>query len=182
MTSDVGVAARYARALFIVTEKRGETPLALIDLKSAWEAVKPGTLAGRLLATPLVLLSDKRKVVQQVLEGKALRSVALFFDLLLRKKRLVELPRIVSEFEALVERQQGIQRAQVVSAVPLTEGETSKLHAEVERMTGKKVRLTAEIDSRLLGGALVRIGDRVIDRSVRSLLDAVQQKLLETSV
>ncbi len=182
MSQDVGVAGRYARALFIVTEKRGETALALTDLKSAWEAVKPGTPAGRLLATPLVLLSDKRKVVQQVLEGKALRSVALFLDLLLRKKRLAELALIVSEFEALVERQQGIQRAQVVSAVPLTDAEQKQVHAEIERMTGSKIRLTAEVDSRLLGGALVRIGDRVIDRSVRSLLDAVQEKLLATTV
>ena len=129
-----------------------------------------------------MLLSDKRKAVQQVLEGRALKSVALFIDLLLRKKRINELPSIVTEFEALVERKEGVQRAQVVSAVPLTEAERAKLHAEIERMTGKKIRLTAEVDARLLGGALVRIGDRVIDRSVRTLLDAVEHRLLETSV
>lgn len=182
MSQDLGVADRYARALYIVTEKRGETALALTDLRGAWEAIRPGTPAGRLLATPLVLLSDKRKVVQQVLEGRALKSVTVFIDLLLRKKRITELPGIVSEFEALVERKEGVQRAQVVSAVPLTDAETKRLHAEVERMTGKKIKLTAEVDSRLLGGALVRIGDRVIDRSVRSLLDAVEHRLLETTV
>lgn len=182
MSQDLGVADRYARALYIVTEKRGETALALTDLRGAWEAIRPGTPAGRLLATPLVLLSDKRKAVQQVLEGRALKSVALFIDLLLRKKRITELPGIVAEFEALVERKEGVQRAQVVSAVPLTDAETKRLHAEVERMTGKKIKLTAEVDSRLLGGALVRIGDRVIDRSVRSLLDAVEHRLLETTV
>ena len=182
MSQDLGVADRYARALYIVTEKRGETALALADLRGAYEAIRPGTAAGRLLATPLVLLSDKRKAVQQVLEGRALKPVALFIDLLLRKKRIAELPGIVAEFEALVERKEGVQRAQVVSAVPLTETERTKLHAEIERLTGKKIRLTAEVDSRLLGGALVRIGDRVIDRSVRTLLDAVEHRLLETSV
>jgi len=182
MSQDLGVADRYARALYIVTEKRGETALALADLRGAYEAIKPGTAAARLLATPLVLLSDKRKVVQQVLDGRALKSVALFIDLLLRKKRVNELPSIVSEFEALVERKEGVQRAQVVSAVPLTEAERARLHAEIERMTGKKIRLTAEVDTRLLGGALVRIGDRVIDRSVRTLLEAVEHRLLETSV
>jgi F-type H+-transporting ATPase subunit delta len=182
MSQDLGLADRYARALYIVTEKRGETALALTDLRGAWEAIRPGTPAGRLLATPLVLLSDKRKVVQEVLEGRALKSVALFIDLLLRKKRVGELTGIVSEFEALVERKEGVQRAQVASAVPLTESELKKLHAEIERMTGKKIKLTAEVDSRLLGGALVRIGDRVIDRSVRTLLAEVEHKLLETSV
>lgn len=182
MIQDLGVADRYARALYIVTEKRGETALALADLRGAWEAIRPGTPAGRLLGTPLVLLSDKRKVVQQVLEGRALKSVALFIDLLLRKKRIGQLSGIVSEFEALVERKEGVQRAQVVSAVPLTDAEQRQVHAEIERMTGKKIRLTAAVDSRLLGGALVRIGDRVIDRSVRTLLDAVEHKLLETTV
>ena len=81
-----------------------------------------------------------------------------------------------------MERQQGIQRAQVVSAVPLQEAERTRLHGEIERMTGKKIRLTTDVDARLLGGALVRIGDRVIDRSVKSLLEAMEQRLLETSV
>lgn len=182
MTKDTTVAARYARALFIVTEKRGETARALPDLAAMWQALKPGTPAGRLLATPLVVLTDKRAAVQKVLAGRVLPSVAVFVDLLLRKKRIMELSKVVTEFEALVERQQGIQRAQVVSAVPLAEDERRRLHAEIERLTSHKIRLTAEVDPRLLGGALVRIGDRVIDRSVRSLLEAMEQRLLETSV
>ena len=179
---DTTVAARYARALFIVTEKRRETAQALPDLQGVWAVLKPGMPAGRLIESPLVLLSDKRKTVQQVLEGRALRAVALFVDLLLRKKRLAELPTIVEEFEALVERKQGIQRAQVVSAVPLTDDERRRVHAEIEKLTGKQIRLTADVDGRLMGGALIRIGDRVIDRSVKSLLEAMEQRLLETSV
>jgi F-type H+-transporting ATPase subunit delta len=179
---DTTVAARYARALFIVTEKRGETAQALPDLQGLWEVLKPGTPAGRLLDTPLVRLTDKRAAVRQVLEGRCLRAVALFADLLLRKKRLAELSTIVSQFEALVERKQGIQRAQVVSAVPLTEDERRRVHDEIEKLTGRKVRLAADVDARLMGGALIRIGDRVIDRSVRTLLDAMERRLLETSV
>lgn len=182
MTQDSTVGARYARALYIITEKRGETPQALADLSGVLEMLKPGTAAARLLATPMVALSDKRRSMKQVLDGKALPSVTLFADLLLRKKRLDQLPGIVSAFEALVEKKQGVQRAQVVSAVPLTEAERQRLHAEIEKMTGKKIRLTSEVDSRLMGGALVRIGDRVIDRSVRTLLDSMEYLLLETSV
>lgn len=182
MIKDTTVAERYARALFMITEKRRETPQALEDLKGLWGALKPGTPAGRLLVTPLVRLSDKRTAVQSVLGSRALRSVAVFADLLLKKKRLGELPTIVTEFEALVEKQQGVQRAQVVSAVPLEDAERQKLHAQIERVTGKKIRLTSDVDPRLLGGALVRIGDRVIDRTVKSLLEAMEQRLLETSV
>lgn len=182
MMQDTTVAARYAKALFLVTEPRGETAQALADLKGLWEVVKPGTRVGYFLATPQVLLSDKRKALLQSLEGASLRSVALFLDLLLKKKRLAELERVVTEFEALVERAQGLQRAHVVSAVPMTDAETQRLHAELERYTKKKIRLTAEVDSSLVGGALVRIGDRVVDRSVRTLLETIGRQLHETSV
>ncbi len=179
---DTTVAARYARALFLVTEKRCETVRALEDLKALGQIVRPGTPVGALLATPQVLLSDKRKVVHQVLEGRVTHAVVLFVDLLLRKHRLHELEGIVVEFEAIVEKQQGIQRAQVVSAVALGAGDLERLHAELERRTGAKIRLTTEVDPSLLGGALVRIGDRVIDRSVRALLERLGRQLAEASV
>jgi F-type H+-transporting ATPase subunit delta len=182
MSKDTTVAARYARALFILTEKRGETASALPDLQALWSVVKPGTRVGHFLSTPQLLLSDKRKALLDTLEGRCLRSVALFLDLLLRKKRLGELETIVREFEALVERAQGIQRAQVVSAVPMPEAERKRLHAELERWTKKKIKLTAEVDPSLVGGAFVRIGDRVVDRSVRTLLDTIGRQLHEASV
>ena len=179
---DTTVAARYAKALFILTEKRGETAAALVDLKALWEVVKPGTPVGHLLVTPLVLLSDKRRVVREQLAKSVRMSVVLFLDLLLRKKRVGELETIVWEFEALVERAQGIQRAQVVSAVPLTDAETAKLHATLERATGKKIRLSSAIAPEVVGGALVRIGDRVIDRTVQNLLAQIGEQLYEASV
>jgi F-type H+-transporting ATPase subunit delta len=182
MTKDTTVAARYARALFIVTEKRRETEPALADLLGLRSVLEPASTVGRMLSAPLVSLADKRATVVKVLEKRVLRSVTLFVDLLLRKKRLSDFETIVTQFESLVESSMGIERAQVVSAVPLTDGERNKLHTELERMTGKKIKLAAAVDSRLVGGALARLGDHVMDRSVRSLLDSIEQRLLETSV
>ena len=179
---DTTVAARYARALFILTEKRGETAPALEDLKAMGEVLKPGSRVGGLFATPQVLLSDKRKVLLEMLKGRVSHAVVLFIDLLLRKNRLGELAHVVHGFEAIVEKQQGIQRAQVVSAVPLTDAERDTLHAQLEKSTQSKIRLTTRVDDRLVGGALVRIGDRVIDRSVRTLLEQIERQLSEVTV
>jgi len=179
---DTTVAARYARALFIVTESHANTAQALADLKGMWEVLAPGTRVGALLATPQVLLADKRKALAAAFEGKALRSVTLFVDLLLRKKRMKVFESVVPAFEALFEQSQGIKRAQVVSAVPLSEAEATRLHRELERQTGGKIRLTREVDPALLGGALVRIGDRVVDRSVATLLEAIAGQLHEVTV
>ena len=123
---DTTVAARYARALFSVTEKRGETAQALDDLKGLAQVLDPEERTGKFLLTPQVRLEDKREVMRNGLRDKTLPVVALFVDLLLRKKRLTEFDTIVTEFEALVEEAQGIQRARVTSAVAFTEDEQSR--------------------------------------------------------
>jgi len=179
---DTTVAGRYARGLFILTEKRGETERALEDLKGLIEVLRPGSRVGNFLGSPGVRLTDKREWLRRGLEGKVARTVVLFTDLLLRKKRLPEFEGVVTQFEALVEKKQGIQRAHLVSAVSLTEAERKRLHAELERHTHSKIRLTSEVDPDLIGGALVRIGDHVIDRSVATLLKAIEQQLFEVSV
>ncbi|MBI1795539.1 MAG: ATP synthase F1 subunit delta [Candidatus Eisenbacteria bacterium] len=179
---DLTVAGRYAQALFIITERRRETVAALGDLKSVRDLLAPGTPAASFLASPQVRLPDKRKVLASALDGRAARSVAVFVDLLLRKKRLDLLDPIVSDYEALVERAEGIRRAHVVSATPLAAGERTRLLAALERYTGSKVKLTAEVEPAVMGGALVRIGDRVVDRTVRTLLDAIGAQLREVTV
>jgi F-type H+-transporting ATPase subunit delta len=179
---DVSVSGRYARALFLLSEKRRETVAALEDLKGVQTLLAHGSPAARTLASPQVRLSDKRKLLATALEGRAVPSVVAFTDLLLRKKRLTLLPDIAREFEALVEHAQGIRRAHVVSAVALTTAERARLHTTLEAYTQSKVRLTAEVDPTVLGGALVRIGDRVVDRTVRTLLEAIGHQLHEASV
>ena len=179
---DTTVAARYARALFIISERRKETAASLADLQAVGGMLAPGSRAARLFASPEVRLPDKRELLRGMLERRAARTVVVFIDLLLRKKRLDDLAVIVSEFEALVERAQGIQRAHLVSAAPFRKAELERLQAELEAATQSTIRLTTEVDPQLIGGALVRIGDRVIDRSVRTLLGAVAAQLHETVV
>lgn len=179
---DVSVAGRYARALFIITERRRETVLALDDLKGVRDLLAPASALSSFLASPQVRLPDKRKLLGDALDGRAARSVAVFTDLLLRKKRLGLLPDVTRQFEALVETLQGIRRAHVVSAVPLDEADRTRLHATLESYTKSKIRLTSEVDPAVLGGALVRIGDRVVDRTVRTLLDSIAFHLHEANV
>ena len=191
MIKDASVAARYARALQILTEKQatknGQPVLALleqtlVELQGVASLVAPGTRLGRFLLDPQISPDDRRKVLERGLTGKVLPSVRVFGDLLLRKHRLSLAESIAHEFQAIVERAKGLERAMVVSAVPLTEAEEQRLHSELERFTGKRIVLEARLDPSLVGGAYVRIGDRVIDRSVRSLLGAIARQLQEVSV
>jgi F-type H+-transporting ATPase subunit delta len=179
---DVTVAGRYARGLFILTEKRSETARALEDLHGLTGILKPGTPVGDFLAYPGLRLQEKRGLLERAFGGRVIRSVAVFVDLLLRKHRLREFPTIVEEFEALVEKALGVRRAHVVSAVPLEPAETKKLHDALEKHWQTHIKLTSEVDPALLGGALVRLGDTVVDRSVRTLLESVAEQLHEARV
>jgi len=114
--------------------------------------------------------------------GRARPIVGVFLDLLLRKKRLRELPQIVIEMGGLIERSQGVKRAHLVSAVPFTDAESQKLLSELEEITGGKIKLTSEVDPDVLGGAMVRIGDRLFDRTVRTLLETIGKQLSEANV
>ena len=191
MIKDASVAARYARALQILTEKQaaknGQPLLALleqtlVELQGVASLVAPGTRLGKFLLDPQISPDDRRKVLERGLTGKVLPSVRVFGDLLLRKHRLSLAESIAHEFQAIVERAKGLERATAVSAVPLDPAERNRLHAELERFTGKKIVLEFQVDASLIGGAYVRIGDRVIDRSVKTLLASLAQQLHEVSV
>lgn len=191
MSSDASVAGRYARALLILTEKQvaksGQPLLGVLDqtlaeLQGLATLVAPGTRAGNYLLNPQVSPADRRKLLEGALQGKVLPSVRVFADLLLRKHRLAQMVGIAHEFQAIVERKKGLERAVAVSAVPLSEAERTRLVAELERYTGKKIVLETQVDATLVGGAYVRIGDRVIDRSVKTLLASIAHQLYEVSV
>lgn len=191
MSSDASVAGRYARALLILTEKQvaksGQPLLGVLDqtlaeLQGLATLVAPGTRAGNYLLNPQVSPADRRKLLEGALQGKVLPSVRVFADLLLRKHRLAQMVGIATEFQAIVERKKGLERAVAVSAVPLSEAERTRLVAELERYTGKKIVLETQVDATLVGGAYVRIGDRVIDRSVKTLLASIAHQLYEVSV
>ena len=191
MIKDVSVAARYARALQILTDKQaakgGHARIPVLEqtleeLQGLAQLLAHGTRLGKFVLDPQISPADRRRVLEQGLQQRVLPSVRVFADLLLRKKRLVLLETIAHEFQAIVERAKGLERATVVSAVRLTDGERDRLHRELERFTGKKIVLELQVDPALVGGAYVRIGDRVIDRSIKSLLATLAHQLYEVSV
>src|SRR5262245_33060523 len=191
MIKDASIAARYARALQLLLEKQsaksGKPPLpaleqALAELQGLVKLVAPGTRVGKFLVDPQISPADRRAVLEHGLQGRVSPGVRVFADLLLRKKRIPLIASVAHEFQVLVERVKGLERATSVSAVPLTEDERRRLHAELERVTGKKIVIEYHVDPSLVGGAYVRIGDHVIDRSVRSLLETLANQLYEVSV
>ncbi len=105
---------------------------------------------------------------------KVLNLIAL----LLRRGRIEELPRVAAEFRRLDDERQGVTHATATSAAALTRDEVSALTERLEQTTGGRVALDIQVDPSLLGGLVVRVGDRLIDGSVRGRLERLRNQLV----
>ena len=106
--------------------------------------------------------------------------LALNLMCLLATKNIAHiLPGITDQYQELLDAQQGIERAETVTAIPLDDDEQRRVTEMLSAMSGRDVRLTTRVDAEILGGMIVRIGDRVMDGSTRSRLRAMRRELAE---
>jgi F-type H+-transporting ATPase subunit delta len=89
------------------------------------------------------------------------------------------LPGITDQYQELLDAQQGIERAEAVTAIPLDDDEQRRVTEMLSAMSGRDVRLTTRVDAEILGGMIIRIDDRVMDGSTRSRLQAMRRELAE---
>ena len=100
--------------------------------------------------------------------------------LLLTSRNLVHLlPAIADRFQELLDAHNGVSRAEAVSAVPLDDGQREKVERALADMYGGEVRLTSRVDPEILGGMVIRIGDRVLDGSARTRLQNMRRELAQ---
>jgi len=123
-------------------------------------------------------MTDERfeQIVREVVPGITPDELNLA-RLLRRKGRLALGPSIASYFEELWDEERGIQRAVVRTAVPLEEAQRQALQQRLSQQTGKSVELSTEVDPGIIGGAVVRIGDRLVDGSTRTRLRLLRERL-----
>jgi F-type H+-transporting ATPase subunit delta len=138
-------------------------------------AVTDGQLMD-VLANPALPLDERLDAANRVLADLS-QSVRNLVFLLVRRRRIEQLPRVVAEFIRLDDRRQEITHATATSAAPLTDIERKALTARLEQMTGGRIALETDIDTSLLGGLVVRVGDRLIDGSVRGRLERLRNQL-----
>jgi F-type H+-transporting ATPase subunit delta len=166
---------RYAEAAFEIATRDGSIERWRADLDSA-AATVDGSELMEILANPALPLDQRRTVVDRVFDSLSGPPRNLIL-LLVQRGRIEQLPRVVEEFRRLDDERQGIVHATATSAAALTDPEVRDLTARLEQMTGGRVALQTEVDESLLGGLVVRVGDRLIDGSVRGRLERLRDQL-----
>ena len=170
-------ARRYAEAAFEVATRDGTIERWRSELDAA-SAVIGDERAMVALANPSLPIDQRSVAVAGLLQGIASDPVQNLVQLLLRRGRIEELPRVVAEFRRLDDRRQGITHATVTSAAPLSPDEVRALTARLEQSAGGRIALDTKVDESLLGGLVVRVGDRLIDGSVRGRLERLRNRLI----
>ena len=166
---------RYAEAAFEIALRDDTVEEWRADLDRAAATLDSAEL-GATLANPALPLRQRVEIVQGVFADLSdpVRNLVL---LLLRRGRIRQLPRVAAEFRRLDDMRNNIVHATAVSASPLDDAEVQAITARLEQMSGSQVVLETSVDPELIGGVLVRIGDRLIDGSVRGRLERLRNKL-----
>lgn len=175
------IGRRYARALFELGKESGALPQLVKDLSSFSAAYSESEELRNVLGNPLVKDADREAILKDVATKLGVGDLGMrSLRLLLRNRRLVVLPELAAVLTRLSDEDSGVLRATVSSAGPLSSTYLDKLRAQLEKSTGKKVVIKHEVDSTLIAGVVTRIGDQVIDGSIRAKLAGFRQAIQAT--
>ena len=171
-------ARRYAQAVFQLAVEFDELEKWLDDLTILADSVTSSQFLD-FLSQPRVPTAAKLEVIRESL-GDSLGRLAMNLISLLATRNIAHiLPEIADQYQELLDSHQGIERAEVVSAVPLSDEQHHRAVDVLQGLSGQEVRLSTRVDPALLGGMIMRIGDRVVDGSTRSKLKAMRGELSE---
>lgn len=200
-------ARRYAEAAFDLADRDRTHDAWLAALSAAAEALGVEEVL-RIVDNPAIPIRERQAAAAVILAGQAFtrlvdaaverlpkpeveaeavrrqvaervgRQLARLVALLVERRRVDTLPRVADAFRQLLLARRGIVEADVVSAAPLTAAEATALRERLEGLVGRSVELRTRVDPGLLGGLMVRIGDRLYDASVRGRLERLRTQLV----
>jgi len=170
----------YSEALLNAAFKENQVDAVLDELDAIVEHVlTPHPQFSDLLASPALSMHDKDRVLVETFEGRALPAVVRFLRVLNQHGRLNLLAAITHQARALWDRRQNRRRVTVRSSVALDASEQAALLERLTRLTSATPIIRFEVDTALIGGLFVQIGDDVYDASVRNKLDQLRRSLIE---
>lgn len=173
-------ARRHAQEVFNTALENKELNRWQSDLRRIASLVKDETLF-TLLENPEVGFDDKAKALSERL-GDINPQALNLVSLLVSKGRLGLIDDIADEYQRLLDNYRGIEGAEVAevtTAIPLDDEDKLRLAERLTSIVGKPVVLKPKVDSSLIGGIVIRIGDKLIDGSIRSKLAALKKTLSE---
>lgn len=170
----------YARALLEAAREAGTLDATRNDLETFVEAMRETPELAAVLLNPRVEAATKKRVVAELTAGGE-RIFVNFLNLLIDRRRAGILVDLQQWFEKLVERERGVLEVEVTSAIELPEETRSKIRRRIEKASGGTVNIREVVREEIIGGLILRLGDLIVDGSLRSRLGQLKGKLMEAA-
>lgn len=179
--SNQRVANRYASALMELTNEQKKPAAIADDLLTVLTTVDESRELRNVLASPIIPKDKKRAIVREVFKKKVGDLVAGYLDVMVAKGRENILHDILKQYFILRDEELGIIRVSVKTSAEFSGKQEKDLQKQLEAMTKKKAEITFSIDKSIKGGFIARVGDTVLDGSVKRQLEILKLKLKEGS-
>ncbi len=179
MTGNI-VARRYARALFAIGKEQGLAALETFgkDLSGLAEIIAQSPQLLKVLRNPLFSVEEKKSVVGKLLAKLAPSGMIVnFCNLLADKERLAYLPEMAAEFNTLLDAEKGVVRGELITAIALDAAKQDSVKTALEKQAGRKLILDFSSNPAILGGVVLKVGDLVMDASLKAQLDILKENI-----
>ena len=176
------VSKTYGEALYEIAMESGVDRAGelLEEIRGIRELLAANPQFDELMKHPGIPKQDKLQVVDNVFKGRVSDELTGLFEVVVSKERYGDLPAIFAHFIERVKEQQRVGVAYVTTAVPLSAAQRSAVEAKLLETGGyRKMELNYQVDTSIIGGMIIRIGDRVVDSSVRTKLNGLTKQLLQ---
>jgi F-type H+-transporting ATPase subunit delta len=170
MSTDIRLGENYANTLFELARENQVIDVVKEDLETIAGIIKEESDLVRFLTSPYFSRECKEQLVATTLSARIAELTMNFLMVLIKHNRMGLLPRIISRYGHLWDAERRCYPVKVTVSHPLEQGEAEELTAAIGAAVGGDVRLELAVDPDILGGAVIRCGDKVIDNSVHNRL------------
>ncbi len=175
-----GIAARYATAVFELAIDGKALPALEKDVDALEAALADSADLQTLLTSPLYSREEQGSAIAAVAKKMKLsESTSNVLALMASKRRLFVLPQLLSSLRTRIATHKGEVTAEVTSAKALTKAQTESLAKTLKAQIGADVKIKATVDESIIGGLIVKVGSKMIDTSIKSKLNALQNTMKE---
>lgn len=177
------ISKTYGDALFELAVEEDKVDALLEEIEQLQKVLSENAEFGRLMNHPKVIKEEKIQVAKNVFEGRMSDELLGFLIIIISKDRYRDIDAILDYFIAEVKQYKGIGIATVTTAVPLRDEQCREVERRLLDTTSyKTMEMNYMLDKSLIGGMLIRIGDRVVDSSIKTKLNELQKELLKVQL
>ncbi len=177
------VSKTYGEALFELAAEEGREDAFLEEVMTFKEILKENPDFNKLMNHPKILKEEKQEVLDNVFGGRISDELSGFLHLIISKDRYGEIDAILDYFIDEVKKLKGIGVAYVTTAISLDTAKQQEIEEKLLSTTSyKQMEMHYQVDEELIGGMVIRIGDRVVDSSIKTRLFELRRQLLKTRI